>query len=78
MGFEAMNRWSALVLDPVTLAIILAGRGNDRRISEHTGLHLDHFGVKLAGDLIEQDLVQAMGDKDLLKPDERRPLRRRL
>lgn len=30
MGLEAMNRWSALMLDPMALFVILTGRGDDR------------------------------------------------
>lgn len=29
MGFAAMKRWSALVLDPMALFIVFAGRGDD-------------------------------------------------
>lgn len=41
MGFEAMKRWSALVLDPMALFIVFAGRGDDRRIDKRADLHLD-------------------------------------
>lgn len=41
MGFEAMKRWSALVLDPMALFIVFAGRGDDRCIDNRAGLHLD-------------------------------------
>jgi len=46
MGLEAMNGWFAFVLDPMALFIILAGRGDDRRIDKRAGLHLDRFGLE--------------------------------
>jgi len=37
MGLEAINCRLALVLDPTALLIILAGRGDDRRIDKRAG-----------------------------------------
>lgn len=51
------------MLDPTAFFIILTGRGYDRRIDKRAGLHLDRFGLELAGDLVEQGLVQTMGHK---------------
>ena len=36
-----MDRWSALVLDPMALVIILTGRRNDRRVDQLARLHQD-------------------------------------
>lgn len=63
-----MNRWSALMLDPMALVIILAGRGYDCRINKRAGLHLDRFGLEPVGDLVEQ--VKTIGHKGLLKTHE--------
>ena len=54
MGFEAVNRWSALVLNPMRVAVLLACRGNDGRIDERTGLDRACLGLELAGDFMEQ------------------------
>ena len=78
MGLEAMNGWFAFVLDPMALFIILAGRGDNRRIDERAGLHLDRLGLELAGDRVEQGLVQALRHKGLSKTHESRSLRCRL
>lgn len=75
MGFEAMNRSSTLMFDPMAVVIILTGRGDDRRIDKRAGLHLDRFGLELAGDLTAQGLVQTMGHKGFSKTHESRSLR---
>lgn len=59
-----MNRWSALMLDPMALFVIPTGRGDDRCSDKRAGRHLDRFGLELAGDLVEQRLVQTMGGGD--------------
>lgn len=49
MGLEAMNRWPALVFDPVALTIIVTRRGDDGRIDKGTGLHTDRLSLELTG-----------------------------
>lgn len=62
-----MNSWFALVLDPTRLAITFAGRCDDRRIDKRADLDSDRFGLQLAGDRLEQGLVQFMIYKALRK-----------
>lgn len=45
MGLEAMNRWSALMLDPMALFVILTGRGDDRCIDKRAGLDPDRLAL---------------------------------
>lgn len=78
MGLEAMNGWFAFMLDPMALFIILTGGGDDRRIDKRAGFHLDRFSLELAGDRVEQGLVQTMGHKGFSKTHESRSLRCRL
>ncbi|WJI65569.1 hypothetical protein NLY43_13170 [Mesorhizobium sp. C416B] len=67
MGLEAMDRWSALMLDPMALFVILTGRGDDCRIDKCTGLHLNRLGLELAGDLVEQRLVRPWATRAIRK-----------
>jgi hypothetical protein len=61
MGLEAMNRWLALMLDPMRITIALAGGGDDRRIDKSADLNPDRRGLDLAGDLFKQRSVPAYG-----------------
>lgn len=78
MPLEVMNSGAALMLYPMALVIILTGRRDDCRIDKRPGLHLDRFGLELAGDLVEQGLVQTKADKSFSKTHGRRSLRCRL
>lgn len=72
MGLEAMNSRFAFVLDPMRLAIILAGRCDDRRIDKRADLDPNCFGLQLAGDRLEQELVQFRIHQGLAETNEGR------
>lgn len=78
MGLEAMNRRSALVLDPMRLAVALAGGGDDGRIDQRARLQPDRPRFELGGDRLEQGLVQPARRQRLAKAHEGGPFRRRL
>lgn len=78
MGLEAVHRRFALVLDPMRLAVLLAGRGDKGGIDERPPLDPDRPGLELSGDGLEQRLVQPTGRQHLAEADEGGALRRRL
>lgn len=59
MRCKAMIGWLALVLNPMGVAILFAGRGADRRIDQRSRLDPDRLCPELGGDRLEQRLVQS-------------------
>jgi hypothetical protein len=47
MGFEAMDRWPALMLDSAGVLVIFAGRGNDGGIDDRAGLDPHRLSLQL-------------------------------
>ena len=78
LRLEAVNGGLALVLDPMAFVIFFACRRNDRRVDKSAGLHLYRLGFELAGDLVEQRLVQRTDRQRLAKANEGGAFGRRL
>lgn len=78
MGFEAVNGWLALVLDPARVAILLTGRGDNRSIDQRSGLDRNRLGFELRGHRLEQQAIEALRHQRFTEADKGRALGRRL
>lgn len=63
VGFEAVHRALALMLDPAAIYIVFAGRSDDRRIDQRANLDHDRSGLELCGHRIEQRGIETMRDE---------------
>ena len=63
MRLVAVDGLAVLVLDPATLVVSFAGRGDDRGVHQRAGLDPDRLGPEQCGHGFKQRTVEAVGDE---------------